>query len=301
MNTLNCRRVNSLLSAFVDAELTSEEMGFVTRHLAVCASCARECESLRQTKSLVASLALKAPRAELAALLLTEAQHTRNAGPLARLFPGWVGLWSDGYSGQATRAGSRLRPLTATVMLSVAGLWLASTQVDGPTNLQVFAPVSTLEPMSGMAFAARTLSIPPTLTGGVGSSGTPGIAGMAAMAGMPTRFSVTVARWHSPDGSVVSVASVPSRGSCVVSQVFPAQNAVPTRFVAPVQVERAYIVPTASQPVRYSVPVSAYPPVQVLPVTPPMYRVYPTEQSGYNHDRTYPPAAYSVYSVPTAH
>jgi hypothetical protein len=294
----------------VDAELTDEEMGGVTRHLAVCPSCARECQSLQQTKALVASLALKAPRAELAALLLTEAEHTRNAGPLARFFPGLVGVWNDGYVPQAVRAAGRLRPLTATVMLSVAGLWLASTQVDGPTDLPVLAVAPTYEPMSAMSVphmvAARSLSFPPALLGVAPVS--PFTIGSASNGPVfQARFSVTVTRWHGTDSSVVSVASVPSRAACVVSQVLPAQNAV--QWAAPVREETVHrkvvpvaaIVPASSNAVRYSVPVSAYPPVPALPASPPVYRVYGTGQWGYNTGRSYPSTAYSVYSPSTAH
>lgn len=54
---MNCRRINSLLSAYLDSELTGAEMLSVRDHLDRCDACREEYEALRETKRLVASLA----------------------------------------------------------------------------------------------------------------------------------------------------------------------------------------------------------------------------------------------------
>jgi anti-sigma factor RsiW len=127
---LNCRKVNSLLSAYIDAELTGEEMHAVSVHLNSCPTCRLEQESLQETKRLVASLALKAPREELESLLLMESEHA--ASPASRLwFP--VTMWLDEVRERAASVATlpvRTRPLAATAMFSLAGLWLATASVD---------------------------------------------------------------------------------------------------------------------------------------------------------------------------
>jgi anti-sigma factor RsiW len=141
--TLNCRRVNSLLSAYLDSELTGAEMLAIREHLHCCASCYEEHEALSQTKRLVSSLALKAPRAELEALLLREATIAQQPwSNQLHWLPMWIsdrieGLWSGDSSSLAlTRGGVlRVKPLAATAVLSIAGFCLASAAVDGPSDL----------------------------------------------------------------------------------------------------------------------------------------------------------------------
>lgn len=117
---VNCRRICSLLSAYIDAELTGYEMLEIRAHLDDCAPCRMEHESLRATKHLLGSLALKAPREELEALLLSQAD--RESRPAARWLPSWMLAALDGAVGIPVP-----RPRTlAAAALSVAGVFLAS-------------------------------------------------------------------------------------------------------------------------------------------------------------------------------
>ncbi len=63
---MNCRRISSLISAYIDGELTGEEMLEIRRHLHDCGSCQEQYESLRDTKQAIAHLAYAEPRSGLA-------------------------------------------------------------------------------------------------------------------------------------------------------------------------------------------------------------------------------------------
>ena len=67
---MNCRRVVSLMSAYVDAELTGTEMLAIRRHISGCAECAEEYESVRFVKHTVSRLSVVAPRKDFAASIL---------------------------------------------------------------------------------------------------------------------------------------------------------------------------------------------------------------------------------------
>lgn len=160
---MHCRRISGLLSAYLDAELSDEEMGGVSAHLDRCAACRQELEELRETKRLLASLVGKTPRIELERLLVTRAHQAPSpffpaalAGALCRI----------------ATAPVRPKTVVATVMLSLAGMWLASTRVESPTDggspdlaeapphLLLRAPVS---PVLGAGFAdgATLVAAPP--------------------------------------------------------------------------------------------------------------------------------------------
>jgi len=59
---VNCRRVNSLLSAYVDNEVTGVEQLQIRNHLRTCDCCSDEYESLLLTKRLLSGLSARNPR-----------------------------------------------------------------------------------------------------------------------------------------------------------------------------------------------------------------------------------------------
>jgi len=63
---MNCRRVVNLMSAYVDGELTGEEMLAIRRHMSECEECAEEHKLTRMTKLALANLRTAAPRKDLA-------------------------------------------------------------------------------------------------------------------------------------------------------------------------------------------------------------------------------------------
>jgi predicted anti-sigma-YlaC factor YlaD len=62
---VNCRRTRSLLSAYIDSELTGQEMLLIRDHLSWCSTCQDERESLLQVKRLLSALPEHAPRPSL--------------------------------------------------------------------------------------------------------------------------------------------------------------------------------------------------------------------------------------------
>lgn len=60
-----CYKVKSLLSAYIDGELSEDEYRYVTAHLQRCAACRKEQQELLTTKRLLSSLRVKAPRCDI--------------------------------------------------------------------------------------------------------------------------------------------------------------------------------------------------------------------------------------------
>lgn len=137
---MNCRKVSGLLSAYLDQELTGEEMLAVRAHLGDCPLCRSEHQSLSDTKRLLASLALQTPRADLEQLLLSDADRASRPWT-SRLVPEFVREWisfqrvagADPFPEprQQPATTGRLRPLAATALLSLAGLCLATAKLSG--------------------------------------------------------------------------------------------------------------------------------------------------------------------------
>lgn len=178
---MNCRRVNSLLSAYIDSELTGEEMLAVRAHVEHCAECAEELDALLETKHLLSSLAFRAPRADMEELLRTAIEQEEQRpyrrwveNPLLRpLRQAWEAV---AYTDIPARPGTVL----ATITLSVMGLWFASGVVDQMENDRHYRPVGELILLSRMPLAPRTgpANLMPTssasayVAAGFGSSGT---------------------------------------------------------------------------------------------------------------------------------
>lgn len=197
---MNCRRANSLLSAYIDAELTGEEMLLLRSHLNECPACAAECRSLRETKQIIASLALKTPRADLEQLLRAQAESKERMGPLYRLFPTWA-FSPESLRPQERGSTLRAKPLAATVILSVAGFWLASAALDGPTDLPIPASISPYEPIPVFVLHRPTASVMASASYATFSSG-PGVLPM------PTEVRYNVAL---PVNVPVPISVVPTR------------------------------------------------------------------------------------------
>ncbi len=58
---MNCRKVQSLISAYVDCELPGVEMLSIRQHLSECSECSFEYESLLRVKRVFGSMAPKTP------------------------------------------------------------------------------------------------------------------------------------------------------------------------------------------------------------------------------------------------
>jgi anti-sigma factor RsiW len=69
---MNCSQVVNLMSAYVDGELTGEQMLTIRRHMATCCECVEEHESTLRTKRAIGSLVTMRPRRDFVADILTQ-------------------------------------------------------------------------------------------------------------------------------------------------------------------------------------------------------------------------------------
>lgn len=58
---MHCRRVQQLISPYLDQQLTGTQMLEMAEHLENCAACAEECESIRQVKRMLRALSVSEP------------------------------------------------------------------------------------------------------------------------------------------------------------------------------------------------------------------------------------------------
>ena len=77
---MNCRNVTNKMSAYVDGELTGEEMLVIRRHLSDCETCSLEHMTVRKTKLLLSKLRTAVPRDELLDNIMTRLDNTHTSG-----------------------------------------------------------------------------------------------------------------------------------------------------------------------------------------------------------------------------
>ncbi len=92
---MNCRKVNHLLSAYMDGELPGVEHRQIHEHLARCPECAEEYAGLLRMKRLLAGMRVREPRTDLATRIVEQvhrSQETPRIGPIVR-WTEQVGVW----------------------------------------------------------------------------------------------------------------------------------------------------------------------------------------------------------------
>lgn len=127
---MNCRSVQSRLSAYLDGELTGQEMFCIRDHLNRCAPCQEELSSLRGLKRLIGSIECPEPSRDFESRLAA--------------------------SVTSQRSGETFRPFRSTVLFfGVAGLTMVATF----ELLSAFAPApaaaaraETPRPSAGIDF-----------------------------------------------------------------------------------------------------------------------------------------------------
>jgi predicted anti-sigma-YlaC factor YlaD len=135
---VNCRKVNSLLSAYMDGELPGVEQLQIRQHLRDCCCCNDEYETLLSTKRMLSGLCVKQPRVDLEQQILQcLAEETqRRSGPVD-LRASWQLL---GY-------GQKLRLSAMFATGAIAVLLLVVTQVktdqQPSENMMALAPAPT--------------------------------------------------------------------------------------------------------------------------------------------------------------
>lgn len=122
---MNCRRISSLLSAYIDGELSGVEMLAVREHLSNCITCREDYESLRDTKQKLARMTAVPPRDDLAGKICARLDVVE--APVYRRL--WVGF-SDGFR-------SRLSPAFATVAVVTLAFLLLGAKGRTPHSYDV--------------------------------------------------------------------------------------------------------------------------------------------------------------------
>ena len=135
---MNCRRTRSLLSAYLDAELTGYEMLEIRDHISRCQDCSTEHKSLVSLKQLLSALPDQEPRPEFIF-------HLQNLSP-RRSFDELILRYAPL---------SLLNGTWASVMLPASGRRLASAFVFSMLGIWfIVAPAARApHPMSMMALA----------------------------------------------------------------------------------------------------------------------------------------------------
>ena len=118
---MNCRRVNALLSAYIDKELTGFEMLQIGQHLSDCSECSCELNSLLSIKSMLSSLPVSEPDpAWLQSLSATVHDAT---------LP-FYDRWLSRLSAADLTFSFNHRKLTSALMLSSVAIFMVSASFD---------------------------------------------------------------------------------------------------------------------------------------------------------------------------
>jgi hypothetical protein len=144
---VNCRRVRSQLSAYVDNELTGYEMFVLRDHLSHCRECRDEHYSLKTMKYLLSALPEKEPNPEWVAFLAES--FSRPAPSFAqRLLIYWERSLSAAASLFVTNGGqervlAQNRRLLSAFALSAVGIFLITASFDRPPTRVASDPSAT--------------------------------------------------------------------------------------------------------------------------------------------------------------
>ena len=177
---MNCRKVQSLISAYVDSELPGVEMLSVRQHLSDCAECNSEFEALLRIKRAYGRLSPGIPSPALTLRIyqeLDQLSHPRQEHVVSlkkrfTFFPGRLGFAAASVamfaalltlrSGQLYRDSYSFLPLPATtrVMALAEGeqvhMFPATARVEGAPSVTVLVPSPSAEPWAGSEESGET-------------------------------------------------------------------------------------------------------------------------------------------------
>jgi len=141
---MNCHRLSSLLSAYIDGELTGVEMIEIRRHVDGCPNCEAELDHLRATKRLLGRLRTAQPSAELPNRIFASLDSVQPYSWLAT----WSRLWQAPFQ--------RLSPAVAAVGVVVLGM-LVFTAGNIDEKLQASHPQMAVSSPMAPSVAAVSL------------------------------------------------------------------------------------------------------------------------------------------------
>ena len=181
---MNCRKVQNLISAYVDCELPGVEMLAVRQHLSDCPECNSEFESLLRVKRAYGSMSPKEPSPALAHRIyreidtLSQTPREHVVASLRRRFtfvPGRLGLAAASIavfailltlrSGQLYRDSYSFLPLPQSAHLIALAeaepvrLFPATASVEGAPPVSRPGPAPTGEPCVGASASGQPMHI----------------------------------------------------------------------------------------------------------------------------------------------
>lgn len=170
---MNCRKVQSLISAYVDSELAGVEMLAVRQHLSDCPECSAEFEALLRVKRAYGRLSPRTPSPALAIRIQQELDHVshprqehvaslkkrftffpvkmRFAAASVAMFAALLTL----RSGQIYRDSYGFMPLPPTTHVTALAeeepvhMFPATARVEGAPSVNVRVPAPSAEPWVG--------------------------------------------------------------------------------------------------------------------------------------------------------
>jgi len=144
---LNCRKANSLLSAYIDGELAGVEQMQIRSHIRDCRCCSDEHESLLLTKRMLSGVSMQAPRVCLEERILNRIGEEKGAGSAWNNVHGWWSLLAESQRSQV-RTVSLFAVFCALALFYVTrplGQPISNTQLALELRRQQLMP-ATLEP-----------------------------------------------------------------------------------------------------------------------------------------------------------
>ncbi len=144
---MNCRKTRSLLSAYIDRELTGFEMLAIRDHLSGCTGCDAEHRSLVSVKTLLGALMEHAPREEFLVRVQTASQVATPLGALQGMFIRQAGSKQRSTFGAHAFLSLTLpessRRAASVCVLGLLGVWVAVTPPNTTTDLGAGTLVSS--------------------------------------------------------------------------------------------------------------------------------------------------------------
>jgi len=155
---MNCRRVISLLSAYIDGEMNGIDMLAVREHISQCKTCREDYESLRATKQLLSRMPTVASGDDFVKKICSHLDAIE--------VPAYLRLWSDIRSGFHIK----LSPAFATVAAVSIALLLLGARGRTPQTYdvarnweQIPKPIAlTLTDLAKSELAVPNATIPPS-------------------------------------------------------------------------------------------------------------------------------------------
>lgn len=139
---VNCRNVRTMLSAYIDGELTGHEMLAMRDHISRCRECRDEHYSLKTMKYLLSSLPEKEPRPEWVAYLAESVARpipTMSDRLRGRWERGWDAFAAALFKGFREGAGIKSPRLALALTLSALAVFAVAAPFDRPSAM---APVN---------------------------------------------------------------------------------------------------------------------------------------------------------------